>query len=69
MRGYMSKQECKAAIVERFAERAIFTVSRHWIMLREYSYNGITIRDFLNDKRNFRSSVVEINGEFFATDD
>lgn len=65
----MSKAESKAAIVESFAERYIFTVSKQWIMLREYSYNGITIRDFINDKLLIKSSVVEINGEFFATED
>jgi hypothetical protein len=65
----MSKEQSKAAIVESYAERGIFTVSRQWIMERECSYNGITIRDFLNDKLNIASSVVEINGEFFATVD
>jgi hypothetical protein len=65
----MSKEQSKAAIVESYAERGVFTVARQWIMERECSYNGITIRDFLNDKLNIYSSVVEINGEFFATDD
>jgi hypothetical protein len=65
----MSKEQSKAAIVERFAELGVFTVSRQWIMTREYYHNGITIRDFLNDKLDLQSSVVEINGEFFATDE
>jgi hypothetical protein len=65
----MSKEQSKAAIVESFAERCVFTQSRQWVQEREYSYNGMTIRDFLNDHLDIRSSVVEINGEFFATDD
>jgi hypothetical protein len=66
---HMSKEQSKVAIVESFAERCVFTVSRHWIMTREYSHNGMIVRDFLNDKLGLNSSVVEINGEFFATDD
>jgi hypothetical protein len=65
----MTKEACRATLVETFAERCIWTQSKQWVMLREYSQNGITIRDFINDKIGLHSSVIEINGELFATED
>lgn len=63
----MSKEQSKRAIVETFAEHCIFTVARHWVMVREYHHDGTTFRDFINDKNGMICSVVELNGEYFAT--
>jgi hypothetical protein len=63
----MTKQDCKAFIVEHYCELCIFTVARHWVQVREYQQNDVVFRDFQHDK-GFACTVVEIGNELFAAD-
>jgi hypothetical protein len=64
----MTKDDCTAFIVEHFAERLIFTASRHWSMVREYEFNDVIFRDFHHDD-GITCSVIQIGNMLFATDD
>lgn len=64
----MTKQDCKAFIVERFLERLICTMARHWVQVREYEQNGVMFRDFLHDKGH-TCTVLEIGNELFITEE